>query len=177
MKIRFTDERDIDALIVLARQMHGESRLKEHQLGEARVRKSFMAMYKDPINNCVLVAESESGGIIGVLAGSLSVYLFADVRVAQDKWFYVLPSYIGGSTALKLMVTFRRWAMSRQAQEICINSSADLDQVRFSRFMNHLGFTVTGSNFVLGIPAINPIDSNSSADSTPSIAPTSVAIH
>lgn len=177
MKIRFTDERDIEALMVLARKMHSESRMKDSRLDEDRVRRAFIAMYKDPVNNCVVVAETDQGKHVGILAGFMSVYLFADVRVAQDKWFYVLPSYIGGSVALKLMVTFRRWAMSRQAQELCINSSADLDQERFSRFMNHLGFKVTGSNFVLGIPALNLINSESPVDSTPSIAPTSAAIH
>lgn len=177
MKIRFTDERDIDALMVLARKMHSESRLKDSRLDEDRLRRAFMAMYEDPVNNCVVVAETEQGGLVGILAGFMSAYLFADVRVAQDKWFYVLPSYIGGSVALKLMVTFRRWAMSRQAQELCINSIADLDQERFASFMNHLGFKVAGSNFVLSIPAINPIDSNSLAVPASSNAPISTAIH
>ena len=177
MKIRFTDERDIETLILLARQMHSESRLKEHRLDEDRVRRAFMSMYKDPVNNCDVVAETESGEFVGILAGFMSVYLFADMRVAQDKWFYVLPRYIVGSTALKLMVTFRHWAMSRQAQELCINSSADLDQERFSRFMNHLGFKVTGSNFVLNIPAISAIGSDSLAGSASSHAPTSAAVH
>jgi GNAT superfamily N-acetyltransferase len=96
-----------------------------------------------------LVAEHSQAGVVGFLAGYVIDYFFSDVRVAQDQCFYVSPKYRGSPAAVKLLVAFRQWAVNRNASELCINMSVDIDRQRFEKFMTHLKFKSAGSNFYL----------------------------
>lgn len=152
MQIRLADLADEDVVLSLGQALHAESRFRSVELNIERTRSAIRALITGAPAGCVLVAEHREAGVIGMLAGYVSEYFFADVRVAQDKCFYVLPKYRGGSAALKLLMAFRRWAENRNARELCINMSVDIDQERFGRFMRHMKFSACGSNFVLALP-------------------------
>lgn len=149
MRVRFAGPDDLSQARVLGRAMHAESRFRHYPLDETRIEKAFREMVTHPATACVLVAEASDGHLVGMLAAFVTDYFFADVRVVQDKWFYVLPGHRGSAAALKLMLAVRRWAENRRASELNINMSVDIDRERFDRFMGHLQFRNCGSNFFL----------------------------
>lgn len=148
MKIYLSELKDIDDLMALGRRMHQESRFKVYPMNQAKTRASLEKLISNPLAGCILLARNEAGQAVGMLAGYVVDYFFSDALVAQDSYFFVAPEHRGSSAALKLLIAFRRWAENRNASELCINMSVDVDQERFNRFMAHLGFRNCGSNFM-----------------------------
>jgi len=149
MKIRLAGTADLEPVFALCRHFHEESRFARYPLNPEKVRGAIVEAVSTPKASCVLLAEHDRQGVVGMLAGFVATPRFTDVLVAQDHGFYVLPAHRGSSAALKLLIGFRRWAENRQAVELCINQNVDIDQQRFNRFMRHLGFGCCGANFVL----------------------------
>lgn len=149
MKIRLAGMVDLDVVFALCVRFHEESRFSRYPLNPGRMRAAITDAVSVPKASCILIAEHDTQGVVGMLAGFVAMPRFTDVLVAQDHGFYVLPECRGSSAALKLMIAFRRWAENRQAVELCINQNVAIDQARFNRFMRHLNFQCCGSNFVL----------------------------
>lgn len=149
MKVRFATAGDLEPLLAVARRFHEESRFRIYPFNADKVRQAMEQTIATPAAGCILLAEHGSALVAGFLAAFVAELRFSDVRVAQDHGFYVLPEHRGGSAALKLMLAFRRWAENRQAVEMSINQNVAIDQVRFNRFMRHLGFACCGANFVM----------------------------
>jgi GNAT superfamily N-acetyltransferase len=149
MKVRLADQSDCSRMMALGTEMHAESRFQHYPLNNALFEKTVREMVSHPASACVLLAEASDGQLAGMLAAFVTHYFFADVRIVQDKWFYVSPRYRGSAAAMKLMLAVRRWAENRRAQELNINMSVDIDRERFDRFMGHLQFRNCGSNFFL----------------------------
>lgn len=149
MKVRLAVSEDLPDVMVLGRAMHVESRFRRYPLDEQRAETAFKDILAHPASACVLLTETSAGQLAGMLAAVVIDYFFADVRVVQDKWFFVLPEYRGSPAAMKLMLAVRRWAENRRARELNINMSVDIDRERFDRFMGHLKFRNCGSNFYL----------------------------
>lgn len=133
----------------LGHHMHRESRFAHYPMGDKKVREAIGSILSEPKANCILLAEHDQAGLVGMLAGCVTPLFFTDVLIAQDRWFYVAKEHRGSAAALKLLVAFRRWAENRQAKELNINMSVDIDQARFNQFMTHMDFKSCGSNFVL----------------------------
>lgn len=149
MKVRFASLDDLASIHALGQTMHAESRFGHYPLDAERVAVMVREMVTHPATACVLLAETKDGQVVGMLAAFVTRYFFADVRVVQDKCFYVLPPHRGSPAAMKLMLAVRRWAENRQVRELNINMSVDIDRERFERFMGHLRFRNCGSNFFL----------------------------
>jgi GNAT superfamily N-acetyltransferase len=149
MQIRLATSSDITTILSMGIQMHAESRFKRYPMNPSRTQEAIETLLSNSTVGCILLAEHPQAGIVGMLAGYVTDYFFTDIRLAQDKWFYVIPEHRGSSAALKLLIAFRRWAENRQAKELCINMSVAIDQARFNKFMTHLGFQCAGSNFVM----------------------------
>lgn len=147
MKIYLSELKDVDDIMSLGVRMHQESRFRIYPMHLAKVRASIEKLINNPLAGCVLLARNETGTAVGMLAGYVVDYFFSNALVAQDSYFFVAPEHRGSSAALKLLIAFRRWAENRNASELCINMSVDVDQERFNRFMAHLGFRNCGSNF------------------------------
>ena len=149
MKIRLATVADIDSLLALGQIMHQESRFKVFPMNRVKTRHMAEALINNPKTACILLAEHDTAGLIGMLGGHVADYFFCDAVVAQDNFFFVLPAHRGSAAALKLLIAFRRWAENRRAAELCINMSVNVDRQRFDQFMQHLQFTQSGSNFYL----------------------------
>lgn len=153
MKVRLAEAADLDAVLAVCLRFHGESRFSRYPINAEKVRAAILDAVSSPMASCVLLAEHDTQGVVGMLAGFVASPRFTDVPVAQDHGFYVLPEHRGGPAALKLVIAFRRWAENRKAAEMCINQNVDIEQARFNRFMRHLGFQCCGSNFTLPLGA------------------------
>lgn len=149
MKVRLAVAEDLSCVLALGKALHAESRFRHYPMNVQRAKATIKDLLSHPASACVLLAETSDGEAAGILAAFVTDYFFADVRVVQDKWFYVLPEHRGSSAAMKLMLAVRRWAENRRARELNINMSVDIDRERFDRFMGHLQFRNCGSNFYL----------------------------
>lgn len=149
MKVRLAAMTDVDATLRLGVQMHAESRFRVYPMNLAKTRASMEKLIGNPLAGCILLAEHPRAGVVGMLAGYVVDYFFSDALVAQDSYFFVHPDHRGSPAALKLLIAFRRWAENRNASELCINMSVDVEQERFNKFMSHMQFTPCGGNFVL----------------------------
>jgi hypothetical protein len=154
MKIRLATAQDTDAMMQLGLQMHQESRFAKYPMAHEKVRETIQQIVSEPKANCILLAEHDRAGLVGMLAGCVTSLFFTDVLIAQDRWFYVAKEHRGSPAALKLLVAFRRWAENRQARELNINMSVDIDQAKFNQFMTHMDFKSCGSNFVLPLALV-----------------------
>lgn len=146
MKIRLAQASDEEALLEMGKTMHAESRFAHFPLQEDKLRQVVSVSLQDPKGHCILVAESATAGLVGMLGGYVLPLFFTDALIAQDKFFYVLPEHRGSSAAVKLLMAFERWAKNRQVAEIDINMSVDIDRARFDRFMRHAGYQPCGQN-------------------------------
>lgn len=149
MKVRFATLDDLAAMQTMGQAMHEESRFRHYMLDAQRVEATLRDMVTHPATACVLLAETQDGQLAGMLGVFVTTYFFADVRVVQDKWFYVALPYRGTPAAFKLMLAVRRWAENRRARELNINMSVDIERERFERFMGHMQLRNCGSNFFL----------------------------
>jgi GNAT superfamily N-acetyltransferase len=149
MKIRYATHEDFPVLNNLLSAMHKESRFHIYPLSQPKLSGCLDRFICNSNSQCILVAEHSQAGVVGVLAGYVIDYFFSDARMAQDQFFYVSPKYRGSPAAVKLLAAFRQWAVNRNASELCINMSVDIDRHRFEKFMTHLKFKSAGSNFYL----------------------------
>jgi GNAT superfamily N-acetyltransferase len=150
MKIRFAKLQDLKAIMELGQKMMAESRFDIYSFNAEKTQRLIKGMLtRQPATDCILLAESNDGALVGMLAGYMVDFFFCDGSVVQDRVYYVLPEYRGTSAAFKLILAFRRWAESKRASELSINMSVAIDMPRFNKFMNHLGFSCCGSNFAM----------------------------
>ena len=154
MKIRLATSLDTQSMMDLGLQMHQESRFVHYPMAHEKIRETIQQIVSEPKANCILLAEHNRAGLVGMLAGCVTSLFFTDVLIAQDRWFYVAKEHRGSPAALKLLIAFRRWAENRQARELNINMSVDIDQARFNQFMTHMDFKSCGSNFVLPLALV-----------------------
>lgn len=152
MKIRYAQEDDLPALLRLGEAMLQESRFAHYGLKQQKVLDLCRWMLRETRSAVILVAERSDGEVVGMLAGHLETFYFAEASLAQDKAFYVTPAARGSSAAIKLLLAFRRWAESRQVAEISINMSVAVNMPRFNRMMQRAGFTCCGANFYQSLP-------------------------
>jgi GNAT superfamily N-acetyltransferase len=147
ISIRSASPIDWPKVMHLALVMHAESRFSKFQLNKEKLQKTIEEQSNNPRVACCLLAENSDGTVVGMLLGYTVDLFFTDVRIAQDRVFFVLPEFRGCSAAVRLLTAFRKWAENRNVQEININMSVAIDMPRFERFMTHMGFTNCGSNF------------------------------
>jgi hypothetical protein len=133
MKIKLATLEDMQAILELGLAMHKESRFAVYPMSSDKIQQTILDIVSEPKANCILLAEHDSAGLVGMLAGCVTSLFFTDVLIAQDRWFYVAKEHRGSPAALKLLVTFRRWAENRHARELNINMSVDIDQANFNQ--------------------------------------------
>lgn len=149
MKIRLASVGDLDEVLVLAGQNHAESRYSADPLDALKLVETFKHFLNMPKTHCVFVATTDSGAVVGLLAGHVFEYFFNHTTVAQSVVFYVMPHYRGTSAAMKLLVAFRKWAEHRKLKELCVASNGGFNLLALDKFLRHLSFTNVGSNYVL----------------------------
>ena len=147
ISIRSASLTDWPHVMYLAFAMHAESRFSKFKLSEEKLKKVFHEQLSAPKVACTLLAQRVDGKVVGMLLGYTVELFFTEARIAQDRVFFVLPEFRGGSAAVRLLTAFRNWAQLRHVQELNINMSVGVDMPRFERFMSHMGFINCGSNF------------------------------
>lgn len=76
---------------------------------------------------------------VGVLCGFVVPDDLNGEPVAQEKWWYVTPTYRGSGVGAKLATTFERLALARGAKRISLGSIGHLPAV--DAVLRHLGYS------------------------------------
>jgi len=141
--IRAPTTTDIDQLLQLCARMHQESAYSFLPFDPDKVRRLVTDVIERGELYCGLVAD-DGGVLIGMLAGYLADYMFCDEQLACDLLVFVDPPYRGGWTAVRLISTFRAWALGRGARELCLGVSTEVDVDTTGKFYERLGFSRVG---------------------------------
>lgn len=112
--IRPATHDDLGALLVLAEQMHGESRFARRRFSLDKMARLFTTLI-DSEDGLVLVAE-RNGEIVGGFAGYVAEDWFGPDLMSGDFGLFISEQARGGSTAARLIKTYSAWARSRGAQ-------------------------------------------------------------
>lgn len=152
MKIRFASTDDLPACVELGRQLHQLTRFTRYQFQPERVASQLRTLIETGQNiqrsHCMLLAENQEGLLCGALIACIERHIFSDQPVASVISFGVLPQARMGGAAIKLLLSFQRWADKRGAFEINLGVSSGLQIEKTGRLMQRLGFVLTGGNYV-----------------------------
>ncbi len=147
-----TQEADIQAMIILGRQMHAEGRFKKFFYDEARLLTAGKAALKHG-NPGIILAErigSQPGDqLVGMATVVASEQFFTPAKVASLHLLFVRKDARHGRAGVMLLAALRQWAKAAGAVELNISTTMGVDMARSDRFLRRMGFRQTGGNYVL----------------------------
>jgi N-acetylglutamate synthase-like GNAT family acetyltransferase len=98
-------------------------------------------------NGFGLLAYTDAGEAVGMIAGSISPYFFSQGALASDFVWYVKPEYRGSRTAIKLLKAFRSWAEENSASELYMGVTTNVSAGRTGDMLQRMGFEHVGGNY------------------------------
>jgi GNAT superfamily N-acetyltransferase len=151
LSVRDIVEDDIEALIALGPEIHGESIYHELDYDPDKFRKLALAsLNRNNSMFCCFVADYK-GKIIGVFAGIIAVHFFGTDMSASDLFLYIAKKYRAtraGASAMRLLITrYRSWAMERGATEITIRATRSNVSRKTQEFFHRMGYEENGLLF------------------------------
>jgi len=133
--------------------MHAMTRFAAYDYNAERTAQNLRAVIETGQNahktHCFLVAEDQTGQIIGALIGCMERHFFSDLPVASVIHYDVLPERRMGGAGFKLLTAFRQWAQNRGAFELSVGVNSGVDVDKTNNFLTRLGFAQTGGNYAL----------------------------
>ncbi len=148
MIIRTVRREDIGRLLEMGRRMHEEGAYSFLPFDAEKVERLLVGIIEQPEFWCGLVAE-DGGVVVGMLGGYLTDYFFCDEKLACDVILFVEAQWRGSSAAARLVRAFRDWAAGRDARELCLSVSTNVDAEAIGRFYRGMGFTQVGGVYKL----------------------------
>ncbi|MBN1843973.1 MAG: GNAT family N-acetyltransferase [Deltaproteobacteria bacterium] len=146
MIIRRMGYEDMEMLTEMGARMHAEGAYGFLPFNREKVSRHIVGYIEDTETQCGLVAEKDNI-LVGMLGGYITDYFFCDKKVACDMFLFVDRKHRGSSAALRLIQTFRNWAIAHEACEICLSTSTTVNTERTERFYKKMGFTCVGGIF------------------------------
>lgn len=140
---RFKDMADVDNMISLGAEMHRESMYADRPYMPAKLASYGRQFLSEPTKGVGILAE-EDGVCHGIMAGWALQNFYNDELCARDMILYVRKEKRGGTTAMRMVKEFERWAKEVGAKEITIGISAAIDNDKATRFYNALGYSHRG---------------------------------
>lgn len=152
MLIRNATSSDIAPLIRFGYLIHAESKFSTLSFDAEKVQQTLESITGSKNGtHCCFIAENSEKELIGVFIGCMEEYFFSRSLMAHSILIYVHPKWRGSSAAVKFIHAFRKWAMNREALEVCIGVASGVTIGRTDRFLKRLGFSVTGGNYSMVI--------------------------
>ncbi len=146
----FADD-DIEALIALGPEIHGESIYHGLNYDPDKLRKlAAAALDRNNSMFCCFVAEYR-GTIIGVFAGIIAVHFFGTDMSASDLFLYIAKKYratrAGAWAATLLIARYESWAKEKGAAEVTIRAVSKGTSRQTLRLFQRLGYEENGMLF------------------------------
>lgn len=144
-EIRKATTADLGAMVALAESMHMESpRFRVFRFLPDRLRTTLVNLL-DMEHGCALVADHD-GEIIGALAAVAYPHFSLDVLQACDLGLFMAPQNRGGTTAVRLVNAYLKWAKEIGA-EPSIGINTGVQPHRTERLLSSMGAEQTGTTW------------------------------
>lgn len=98
-------------------------------------------------NGFGLLAYTDEGEAVGMIAGSITPYFFSRGAVASDFVWYVKPEHRGSRAAVKLLKAFKSWATEKGASQLYMGVTTNISADRTGDLLQRLGFEHVGGNY------------------------------
>lgn len=134
---------DAEAVIALAREMHGESNYHRLSFDPVEVRILLAQAEANPRRGLFLLLQDTLP--IGMLALVLEKHLFAHAYFAQEQVLYVRAPFRSIHAAKALLHHAEDWAKSTMAQSLVLGAIASDSVDRIGNLYQHTGFTKWGN--------------------------------
>lgn len=143
---------DIGEVIEIARQAHAESRFGYIPFSADKTRKIAISALKNPRQHAVMLAMKHYQPI-GLLYCSIGEYhIGTGVLLATVHNINVLKqtrqALGGGRAALGLLRGAALWASARNAKELLLHVTSDVELDRFEKLATRMGFHHIGGSYV-----------------------------
>ncbi len=144
-------KQDVPAVIELARAAHEESRLGYIPFSEKKTRRIAEQAMKNPKRHAVMLA-FKSDQPVGLLYCSVGEYHIGEgVLLATIHNINVLKevraSLGGGRAALGLLRGASTWAEARNARELLLHATSDVELPRLHKLAKRAGFKFVGGSY------------------------------
>lgn len=93
------------------------------------------------------VAEKD-GNIIGMVGGIITEHFFNHEKFSVDFAVYVEPEHRGGSTVVRLVDTYEKWAQAQGVREISLGVSTGLEQEKTVCIYQKLGYKIASYTLI-----------------------------
>ena len=140
---RFKTMADVEHMIELGAEMHRESVWAPRPYIPAKLAAYGKHFLSDPTAGVGILAE-EDGKCHGIMAGWALRNFFNDEVCAREMIIYVRKEKRGGTTAMRMVREFERWAEEVGAKEISVGVSAQIDDDKAIKFYKALGYSHRG---------------------------------
>ena len=142
----FAVERLQDILrLGIAMQQEGDYNVVPFDIAAAA--NSIMGMVIHNPEGFGMLAYTDEGEPVGMLAGSISPYFFSDGKLASDFVWFVSPEHRGSRVALKLLQKFVDWARENGATELYMGVTTNISSDRTGKVLEKRGFEHVGGNY------------------------------
>ena len=153
MDVRFATLRDIPDCIELGFRVQKSTSLArfayDRTIVEKNLRNLIVVGQQKRRSHCLLLAENDSGYLIGGLIGCIDSHLFSHRPVANMIAYGVRPGHRMTGAAVRLMKAFIERSKRRGAYEINAGVNSGISLERTDRFMKKMGFAKTGANYAM----------------------------
>lgn len=143
---------DIATLCLMARQFYSVGNLEgtglECDIGS--IASVMESLIDDSQSSTVLVAVSESGEIIGTIAGRITPWMFNVYQtVLSELWWFVPEQHRSNKmAAARLLSELKRWGRSKGAKHMVISSTERPEQEMVINMYAKLGLRLKDVNFI-----------------------------
>ena len=141
MRIRPATENDIEECVGIALGMILEGWWKDEPFSSEKMRDHAYKYLLDE-NKLFLVAEEE-GTVYGFFSAKVTYTFFGHSVHGEEELLYVVPEKRTGTTALKFMREFEKWARSFDARHIYF-APTDTQRRQWDALSKRLGYTYLG---------------------------------
>jgi GNAT superfamily N-acetyltransferase len=148
--IREMEEKDIPYLIDLGYKMHQEGTFKNLDYDREKCKKLGNTLLTNPDFKCFISEDDK--GYTGMMIGYITTYYFNHQKFASDLLLYVDPEKRGGFAAVRLIKAIEKWAKTRGAEEMRVDSHVGVNADLVKKLYERLKYETIGHTFrkVLG---------------------------
>ena len=148
--IRNAEEKDLDRLVELSKQMHAESSTYSRYSFDVEKLRNYM--WGTILNDSgILIVYEKDGQIIGGFIGWIGEQWFGNDSVACDLGLFVEKDKRGAMAGALLIKRFTEIAKEKGAAQVVISNSTGVDKDRVGKLyeklgMEHVGFVYSLNN-------------------------------
>jgi GNAT superfamily N-acetyltransferase len=168
MTIRFATHADIPAAVALGAHMHSLTRFARLPYQPERVAAALahVVAHAAPtappgaphkyvfLLACSGTQQQQPTQLVGGLIAVLEQHIFSQLVTASVMHYDVLPQARMGGHGVRLLKALEQWCINRGVAEINLGINSGGEFERVGRFMQRVGYTPTGGNFVKVLGAV-----------------------